>query len=322
MRGGLLGRERWSAFRLLFLALPLSLGLAVLLGSWLFPGLAWSVLLVIACAVVPSDFAPATSIVRDRRLPERVRNLLNVESGYNDGIVSPIFLSALVLAGVKSQANTVVEALQTALPAAAKAIAVGLLVGAVLAVLTNVGERRNLMTEQSKRVAVVAAPILSFSVSVGVHGNGFVAAFVCGIVYRSMRDSAALRKEVELLDDLGFLLTVVMWFVFGSAAVLAVTTDLNWQLVVYGIAVLTVVRIGPVLLAMLGSDFSWRDRLTIGWLGPRGTTSIVFGLLAFNVLNDEASYTTLSVMVLVVLGSVVFHGVGSLAAAGLYRRLR
>ncbi|WP_194819934.1 cation:proton antiporter [Nocardia sp. XZ_19_385] len=323
VRGGLLGRERSSALRLLLIAMPLSLGLAMVLGRWLFPGLEWAVLLVIACAVVPIDFAPVASIVRDRRLPERVRHLLNVESGYNDGIVSPIFLCALLLAGGRAEAaKTPIEALQAALPASAKAIAVGLVAGGVLALLGNAGERRGLMTDQSKRIAVVAAPILAFALSVGIHGNGFVAAFVCGIVYRSVRVSAELRRELELLDDLGFLLTVVMWFVFGSAAVLALTTDLSWRLVAFGVAVLTVVRIGPVLLAMLGTDFSWRDRLTLGWLGPRGTTSIVFGLLAFNHLNDDPAYTTLSIMVLVVFGSVLFHGVGSALVIGAYRRWR
>ncbi|SUE27801.1 CPA1 family Na(+)/H(+) antiporter [Nocardia farcinica] len=268
VRGGLLGRERWSALRLLFVALPLSIGLAMLLGGWLLPGLAWSVLLVIACAVVPIDFAPATAVVRDARFPQRLRTLLNVESGYNDGIVSPIFLGALVLAGGTKHGTSVAAALQAALPATIKAVLVGLAVGVVLALLTNAGDRQDLMTEQSKRVAVVAAPILAFALSAGMHGNGFVAAFVCGIVYRSMRDEAALRRELELLDDLGFLLTVAMWFVFGSVAVLVVTYDLNWRLIAFGAAVLTVVRVGPVLLSMLGSDFSWRDRLLVGWLGP------------------------------------------------------
>ncbi|MBF6388029.1 cation:proton antiporter [Nocardia farcinica] len=319
VRGGLLGRERWSALRLLFVALPLSIGLAMLLGGWLLPGLAWSVLLVIACAVVPIDFAPATAVVRDARFPQRLRTLLNVESGYNDGIVSPIFLGALVLAGGTKHGTSVAAALQAALPTTIKAVLVGLAVGVVLALLTNAGDRQDLMTEQSKRVAVVAAPILAFALSAGMHGNGFVAAFVCGIVYRSMRDEAALRRELELLDDLGFLLTVAMWFVFGSVAVLVVTYDLNWRLIAFGAAVLTVVRVGPVLLSMLGSDFSWRDRLLVGWLGPRGTASIVFGLMAFNVLDGRAAETTLSVMVIVVLGSVIFHGAGSAVATGVSR---
>ena len=48
--------------------------------------------------MVPIDFAPAPSIVRDGRIPGRVRDLLNVEAGYGDGIISPIFVFALVVA--------------------------------------------------------------------------------------------------------------------------------------------------------------------------------------------------------------------------------
>src|ERR1700712_2662672 len=99
VRGGLFGRDPRSALRVLFVALPLSLGLSLLLGLWLLPGVSWSVVLLVACVVVPIDFAPAVSILRDKAIPERVRDALNVEAGYNDGIVSPVFIFALVLAG-------------------------------------------------------------------------------------------------------------------------------------------------------------------------------------------------------------------------------
>ena len=75
-------------------------------------------------------------------------------------------------------------------------------------------------------------------------------------------------------------------------------------MVLFCLLALTVVRLLPVLVAMLGSPFSWRERLLIGWLGPRGTTSIVFGLLAFNVLAGDAERAALMTMVVAVLGSV------------------
>ena len=105
IRGGLFGRDPRSAMRILFLALPLSLALSVLLGYWLLPGTSWAVLLIIACVVVPTDFAPAESILRDERIPEKVRNLLGVEAGYNDGIVSPVFLFGLALAGDRAMSD-------------------------------------------------------------------------------------------------------------------------------------------------------------------------------------------------------------------------
>lgn len=319
IRGGLFGREPRAAVRILFVAMPLSLALSVAAGLWLLPGLSWAVLLIVACVVVPTDFAPAASILRDDRVPVRVRNVLNVEAGYNDGIVSPIFIFALAVAGDRSHADTPIAALGSAVPQAVKAILVGLAVGSALALLINAAERRGAMTDQSKRVILVTAPLLAYGLSLALHGNGFVSAFVCGIAFNYLRQSSAIRSELELLDDIGFLLSAGMWFVFGAAAVLALSSGVSWAMVLFCLLALSVVRVLPVLIAMLGSPFSWRERLLIGWLGPRGTTSIVFGLLAFNVLVGDAEHAALMTMVVAVLGSVVLHGVGAPAAAHAYR---
>lgn len=313
VRGGLFGRNPRAAFRVLLIALPLSLAGAVLLGLWLLPGLPWAVLLLIACIVVPIDFAPAAAILRDNRIPERVRNLLNVEAGYNDGIVSPVFLFAVALAGAHSGAVPG-TALRHALSGAAIAVVVGALLGAVLAHLSNLARRRGLMTARSRRVLLVVAPALSHGVSIGLHGNGFVAAFVCGIAFHYLYDNETLQHDLELLDDLGFLLTLAMWFVFGSVSVLALAHGVPWRTVVFCVLALTVVRMAPMVLALTGAGFDLRDRTMVGWLGPRGTPSIVFGLLSFNLLDTVHETPVLLVTVVVVLGSVVLHGVGYPAA--------
>jgi NhaP-type Na+/H+ or K+/H+ antiporter len=320
IRGGLFGSQPRAAMRILFIAMPLSLALSVALGLWLLPSLGWAVLVAIACVVVPTDFAPAASILRDGRVPQRVRDVLNVEAGYNDGIVSPVFIFALALAGDRSHAATPMDALGSAVPQAVKAILVGIAVGAALALLTNAAERRGEMTAQSKRLVLVAAPMLAYGLSLAVDGNGFVSAFVCGFVFNQLRRSESLHSELELLDDIGFLLSAGMWFVFGATAVLALSFGVSWGTVAFCLLALTIVRLLPVLVAMLGSRFSWPERLLLGWLGPRGTTSIVFGLLAFNVLTGDDERAVLMVMVIAVLGSVVLHGVGAPAAARAFDR--
>lgn len=320
VRGGFLGADPRSALRLLFIALPIGLAFSVLIGLWLLPGMPWAVLLVIACIVVPIDFAPASALLRDARLPERVRGLLNVEAGYNDGVVSPVFIFAVALAADNTPAETPVDALASAVPHAVKAVLVGVVVGAALAVAANHAQRRDLMTDQAKRMILVTAPLLAFGASLLVDGNGFVAAFVCGIAFNYLRSSATFAAELELVDDVGFLLTAIMWFVFGLTAVVALGAGVSMATVGFCLLALTVVRILPVLVAMLGSPVSWRERLLLGWLGPRGTSSIVFGLLAFNALDGVAEHTVAQVLVVAVLGSVVLHGVGAPAAARAYAR--
>ncbi|MCV7418240.1 cation:proton antiporter [Mycolicibacterium litorale] len=318
VRGGLLGHEPKAALRILFVALPVSIGTALLFGLWLLPGSSWAVLLVIACIVVPIDFAPVSSILRDRRVPERVRNVLNVEAGYNDGIVSPLFIFALVLADQDTRVDTPLQALEAAVPQAAKAIVIGLTVGAALALAANAAQTRGWMTIQSKRLVLVAAPLLAFGLSLAIDGNGFVSAFVCGIVFKYLRHSDDIRRDLELVDDVGFLLAVGMWFAFGATAVAILEDGVPIGTVVFCLAALTVVRIGPVAAGLIGTRFSLPERLLVGGLGPRGTTSIVFGLLAFNVLDGSDETTVGLVVVLCVLGSVILHGVTAPAAAHTY----
>lgn len=314
VRNGPLGSHPAAAVRILFVALPLSVLAAVGLGSWLLPGLSWPVLLVTACVVMPIDFAPAGSILRETRISSRARGILNVEAGYSDGIVSPIIVFALALAGGQTSANTPFDALNAAMPTAFKAVCVGAVVGVVLASLTNLAERTRAMNAQSERLILVAAPLLAYGVSVGVHGNGFVASFICGLAFHYLRRKDESSSALQLLDDISFLLTIVMWFVFGSVTVLALWGGIAWGLLAFCLIALTVMRMVPIALALIGSGVPWKERALIGWLGPRGTSSIVFGLLAFNVLGTSDADEVVTAMVVTVLGSVLIHSDGSRAA--------
>lgn len=340
VRGGRL----WGGYpglvaRVLLIALPVSLALAAVLGRLLFPDLPWAVLLLIAGVTVPTDFAPAERLVRDRALSMRVRSVLNVESGYNDGIVSPLFLFALILAGDRTQERSPLDALATALPFAVKAVVAGVVLGSVLAWLLDRAHHAGWITAQSGRIAVLLAPLLAYTATVAIDGNGFVASFVCGIAFRYVHrlrkarrvldghgDRAevradALSKDLHLLEDVTTLLTTTMWFVVGIAAVLAFSVGVSWQVVVFCAGVLTVVRVGPVLLSLIGSRLSGRERLLVGALGPRGTTTIVFGLLAFNRLPEGPAADTILVLTVVcVLGSVVLHGMGAKPVMSLVNR--
>ncbi|QFU92476.1 sodium:proton antiporter [Amycolatopsis sp. YIM 10] len=309
VKGGYLGHDGGrTVARLLFIALPLTILITMGVGQLVLPGLGWAAVLLIACIVAPTDFAPTTSVIRDVRLPERVRTVLNVESGYNDGVVAPIFLFALILAGSRSQAKTPLDALKEAVPAALLAILAGLVVGAVTAVAMNVTSSRGWSTAHSLRVATVAVPLLTYSAAVAVGGNGFVAAFICGIAYKATRHPG--EDELGLADEVSSLCGLMMWFVFGSASVLMLDFGFSWGVLVVSAVALTVARLVPVLLTLHRTDLRWRERMTVGLLAPRGAASIVFGLLAFNSLENDTADVALSIMVVTVLVSVLVHGFG------------
>jgi NhaP-type Na+/H+ or K+/H+ antiporter len=335
--GRLWGRSAGLAARLLLVAMPVSLAAAVGAGVLLLPQLSVPVLLVLACVVMPIDFVTSEAVVRDARVPLRLRMALNVEGGYNDGVVSPLFLFALALAGGGGahgvEERGAVEALTAALPQALIAIAVGLLVGALLGGAIDVAGVRGWTSEQSQRIVVLLAPLLSYTAAIAVHGNGFVATFVCGIAFRyahgvlaagrrrrhrgalsTAADVPAPGRDYALLEDVTSLLTTAMWFVLGIAGVYLVTF-VDLRVAAFCVLALTVLRVVPVQLALIGSALRPRERLLAGLLGPRGTTTIVFGLLAFNGLPDGApSETILVTTVLCVLGSVFLHGLGSASA--------
>jgi len=201
-----------------------------------------------------------------------------------------------------------------------KALVIGTIVGGALALLPNAAERRNVMTEQSGRLLIIVAPILSYGLSIVIGGNGFISAFVSGIAMAGLRRSETFRQQLASADDIGFLLAALMWFVFGCATVMAPGNGIPWRTVVFALLVLTVIRLAPVMLSTNRSRLSWQDRLAISWLGPRGTPSIIFGLLAFNALDAQPADVTVMTVVLVVLGSIVIHGAGSPAVARMYLR--
>lgn len=333
VRGGRLwGSAPGLAARMLLVAMPLGIAAALAVGGVLFPVLAFPVLLVLACVVMPIDFAASERVVRDRRLPGRMRSMLNVEGGYNDGIVSPVFLFALALAGgATAGGHGPTHALSTAVPHALIAIAVGFVLGTLLGAALDRASHLGWTDGRSRRIVVLLAPVATYSAAVALSGNGFVAAFVCGISFRYVHRtlvarrlrsgveaehtagsaSAALSRDFSLLEDMTSILTAAMWFVVGIAGVYFLP-EVDVPILVFGLLALTVLRIAPVLLALVGTELSGRERLLAGLLGPRGTTTIVFGLLAFNGLPDgDPADTIIASTVLCVVGSVLLHGFGS-----------
>lgn len=327
VRGSLLGRYPRLAARGLFIGIPIGLVLTMLIGWLLLPHLGWSVLLLVACVIAPVDFASAPSLLRDRHVPARVRDVLTVESGYTDGLVTPVFLFALLWADPANDRDDPVAALFGAAPSALIALGVGAVMGFVVAAAVTRSDRGTWSNEHTRRLALVATPLLTYATAVGLGGNGFVAAFVCGIVFRFRRaddTDADVESEVGLTEDVGALLTAAMWFVFGAVAVVGLTDGISWQLLLFVAAGLTVVRMVPEAIAMIGSGLPYRETLALGWLRPRGTSTIVFALIAYNTLPEgQVADLILGIAVLVVLGSVLLHTVGApVAVAGHDRRVR
>jgi sodium/hydrogen antiporter len=316
--GGIFGREPKLTARLLGVALPLTLLAALGVGFLLLPGTGFWMLAVLATVVVPTDFAPAAALIRDRRVPARLRDLLNVESGLNDGLIAPIFLFCLAAAKAQDSSHIAVTALADAVPAVLVAIAVGTVVGFVGAKLLSRSWRRHWTQPTALRLGVAALPLLTYGLAIVLHGNGFVAAFVAGAFF-ALATRELPEDALNLTEDVGMLLSLVVWFIFGRA-INQVAGGITWRVAWYAVLVVTVMRIIPVMLSLLGTSISRRDALFLGWLGPRGLATIVFGLLAFVELTGADADLVADVMVATVVLSIVLHGLSYGPLAALYGR--
>ncbi|TCO33414.1 NhaP-type Na+/H+ or K+/H+ antiporter [Kribbella steppae] len=313
--------------RLLAFGLPLSVVLGSLLAAWLFDDFTWALAGFVGATLAPTDAALSAQVINDRRIPMRLRRALNVESGLNDGIVTPVVLFTLAVAagqlGVEGHDGGSDDG-GGALFALAVGVIVGLAIGSVSARLMTVGSRRRWMTTGARRLTAFAAALSSFALAVAFSGNGFIAAFVAGIAFRAALDDDAADEEniVELPELVGEVLAFAVWFLFGAALVPIAVHNFDFTLLAYAVLSLTVVRIVPVALSLLGTGLDRKTALFVGWFGPRGLASVVFALLAIEQLGDiPVVEQAVAVVALTVLLSVVLHGVTAGPFGSRYVRL-
>jgi len=291
--------------RLLAIGLPVTVLLGWAFARWFFPSLGIWLALLVAAALAPTDAALGLPVVANPAVPSRVRKLITVESGLNDGIVTPVVMFAL--AGAAS-----VEGVHGApgLGEAVAELAMGVVVGGVVGLAggraLQCARRAGWAAEDFAGIAVLALALVAYTAALLVHGNGFVAAFCAGVVFGA---TAGRRGPAELvfLEQVGSLVSLLVWFAFGALAIPIVVARADLRVVLYAVLSLTVVRMVPVAIACLGAGLDRRTVLFIGWFGPRGLASLVFALLALEELGPTAA-GAVSVIGLTVLMSVLAHG--------------
>jgi sodium/hydrogen antiporter len=306
-------RDAAITVRLLAIGLPLTIAGGIAFGALLFTALPIALVALVASALAPTDAALSASVIGDERLPGGLRRVLNVESGLNDGIATPVVTFCLAsAAGVLGITGHAEEAGWSALGQLAVGAGVGIAIGFGGGVLLVIADRHGWMEHGSRRTATLALALLAFLAAEEVGGNPFVSAFVGGLAFGASAGRLT-APSVELTELAGGLLSLAVWFVFGAGFVLGAFEELDGRVVVYAILSLTVVRMVPVAIALLGSGQPWATTAFIGWFGPRGLASVVFALLAVEKLgeSDPRVGAALHAIVVTVVLSVVAHGVSA-----------
>ena len=315
----LLAREYSVPLRLLGIGLPLTIVAGAVLAAALFGVLNMWEAVVLAVLLAPTDAALGQAVVTEPRLPSRIRQGLNVESGLNDGICVPLLLIALAAADVEGKAATGAHAVSIV----AEEIGYGLLGGAAAglaaAALVAFGIRRNLISGSWLQVIPVAAAGLAYGDAAALGGSGFIAAFVAGAVFGALV-SAEAEAASRLNEEIGGVLGGVTFLFFGAVLLGPALEHVSWQIAVYAVLSLTVVRMVPVAIALVGSGARRQTVAFLGWFGPRGLASIVFAVIVVEEAHLRGTQTILDAAYLTVGLSVLAHGATAAPLARRYAR--
>jgi NhaP-type Na+/H+ or K+/H+ antiporter len=304
---GVLKKKIGLPRRLLLVGLPLTILLGYGLGILVFDGLATLEIALLATMLAPTDAALGKAVVTNESVPTDIRESLNVESGLNDGICVPVLFVFLALAtGSEAEGGTAMLALGLV----AEEIGIGLAVGLGLTyslgwILENCADR-GWVTETWRQLPVVALSVVCFCVAQLLGGSGFIACFAGGMLFGWL---AKKRRHRLLLaaEGTGDTLALVTWVIFGAAVVGQSLGSFSWQVVLYSVLSLTVVRMVPVFLVLAGTGLRADEKLFMGWFGPRGLASIVFGVIVLQQHLPGGGTISMTVVCTILL-SVIGHG--------------
>ncbi len=310
--------------RLLLVGLPLTIALGTLAARLLFPEAGWAAAALIASILAPTDAALGLAVVTNPVVPARIRRALNVESGLNDGIATPfvtLFLTLLIAEEGLGSGHWAAEAAKEIGLALVAAVAVGVLGGRLLVVARRLGWTSAI----SEQLVVLSLSLLAYMGAVAMGGNGFVAAFVGGLLFGAST-SSRLHEPVEFTETVGLFASFFVWTVFGALFVGPVLSgDIEPIAILYAVISLTIVRMAPVAAALTGAGLRRDTVAFMGWFGPRGLASVVFTLIAVEDLHGAGPSVEplVELATWTILLSVIAHGLSAGPLAGAYgRRLR
>lgn len=316
---GRLRRDIALPVRLLGIGLPLTIALGALAAAAIFTALSVEEAVILAVILAPTDAALGQAVVTHPRIPARIRQGLNVESGLNDGICVPLLFAAVAVADVASEISDGRSAATLLLEEIGFGVVGGVIGGLVAAAIVIHAGRRDLIDAAWRQAIPLAAAALAYGTAIALHGSGFIAAFVAGMTFR-----LAIRRDPgemnELSEQLGNVLNGVTFVLFGAILLGPALGELSWELALYAVLSLTVVRMLPVWVAMLGLHARPPTLGFLGWFGPRGLASIVFAVIVVEESNLPNEHLIVLAIYLTVGLSVLAHGLTAAPLAGRYAR--
>lgn len=312
-------RESRIPRRLLLVALPLTIALGGVLAILTFPNLGWQEALLIAAILAPTDAALGYAVVTAKHVPERIRQGILVESGFNDGLALPAVLLFAALAFSAMSGDD--RGLDYWLTFAAKQIAIGAIVGAVvggvLGKFINDADTNGWISHGFRNLTCIGVAILTLFCAHLLGGNGFIAAFTGGLVFGGFCSQRA-GSLTSFVEEEGQLFSLIIFFFFGAVLLPAALEHFTAFCVLYALLSLTIIRMAPTAISLFDLKLKLPTVAFIGWFGPRGLASILFLLIAVEDHEMGRLSEIEAVVYVTVFLSVLLHGASAAPFSRLY----
>ena len=312
-----LRRDHNLPVRMLLIGMPLTIALGALVAFLFFDGLGpWEAALL-AAILAPTDAALGQAVVSNRLVPVRIRQALNVESGLNDGVALPFILLFAAFASAMHAETNAAEWLVFGAKQVVFGPLAGIAIGYVGAKLVSSCYRRQWMSESAEGMIALGLAFGAFALAEVVHGNGFIAAFVGGLTFGNTLKQKC-KFLYEFAESEGQILILLTFTAFGAAMIPQAMGAVTIMHIAFGILVLTVLRMLPIQLSLIGTGIKPVTSAFLGWFGPRGLASILFVLLILEEADLANESTLFAAVIVTVTLSVVLHGMTAGPAARWY----
>jgi NhaP-type Na+/H+ or K+/H+ antiporter len=306
--------------RMLLIGLPLTIAAGMLIAALLFPAFSIWEAALLAALLAPTDAALGQAVVSAKIVPVRMRQAINIESGLNDGIALPAVLLLAALAGSTAEATAASDWVRFGLLQVTLGPITGIVVGFVGARLLDLAAERGWASNAFQGIGILALAIFTYAAAELIGGNGFIAAFVGGVLFgNNLRHQCTFL--FEFMETEGQLLMLVTFLIFGAALLPEGLEHANLTIVIYAVLSLTVIRMIPIALSLVGSGVRLPTQLFLGWFGPRGLASILFVLLILEESAVPHRSELLVITVITVALSTLLHGITAAPLANAYGRL-
>jgi NhaP-type Na+/H+ or K+/H+ antiporter len=271
---------------------------------------------ILSAVLAPTDAGLGQIIVNSPHVPMKIRQALNVEAGLNDGLSVPFLLFFMALAGVGKDVDNA-SLPRFLLEQLGYGTLIGVAIGLIGGWLLGLASRRESISVSFEQLGLVTLPLLCVIASKASSASMFIAAFVAGLAVQVGFKQAG-EHSIEFTEEWGQLLNLSIFFLFGILVGRSFP-DFNLAHVVYGVLSLTLVRMLPVAIALIGTKLSRATVLFVGWFGPRGLASIVLGLVFLEHGTHSPGEPTIRLAVMVtVLLSIFVHGLSAIPGINLY----